>query len=271
MKIDMLYITYNRLPYAKLSLPALLADPTEEFSLTIWDNGSTDGTREFLASVEDPRIAQKVYSDGNVRLHGAMNEVIAQSSAELLAVVLDDILVTPGWTRPLACAHADVPEFGMIGCWHLAPGTFDYERAKHKIQKFGEHEVLRHPWGGVPYMIKIGTMRKYGPLQSSRTTNYWIRMAIDGYVNGHYVPPIKAEHMDYPWSEHFAYSDKFDEWREVSTGAKCHGINTVEDAKEWHKVVVGNILDGPWDAKYYVGWRAKLKRGKAKMRRLLKR
>jgi len=266
MTIDILFINYNRLPYTKLALPALLADPTEEFSLTIWDNGSTDGTREYLASVDDPRIARKVFSEENARIHGAVNDVVRESSADLFGIVFDDDLVTPGWTRPLAQAHADVPEFGMIGCWHLSPDEFDYGRAQHKIQKFGQHEVLRHPYTGVGAgLVKLKALRECGPLESSRTTNYWIRMALKGYVNGYYVPLIYVEHMDYPWSKHFAFSNRFEEWLQTSSGVKCHGIRTLEDAKAWHQVVVAHILDEPWDVKYYVGWRGKLRRVKKKI------
>lgn len=260
MKIDLIFITYNRLHYAKLTLPQLLADPTEEFYLTIWDNGSTDGTREYLSSVDDPRIVRKVFAQKNVGLHGAMNSFICKSSADLVGFVLDDILVTPGWTRPLAQAHADIPEFGMITSWHFSPEEFDFERAKHKVQKFGEHRVLRHPWAGVPYLVKLKTMTEFGPLESSSTTYYWVRMALKGYVNGYYFPLIYSEHIDYPWSEHFAYHDRLQEWFETSSTVKDRGIRTLDDAKAWHKVVVRNILDEPWDVKYYVGWRNKLRR-----------
>lgn len=271
MKIDLLFITYNRLPYTELAIPSLLADPTEEFSLTIWDNGSTDGTREYLSSVDDPRIVKKVFARENVRLNGAVNDLISRSSADLAGIIFDDDLVTPGWTRPLAQAHADVPEFGMIGCWHFSPEEFDYERSKHKIQRFGQHQVLRHPWTGVGAgLVKLETLRECGPLESHRTTNYWRRMAQKGYVNGYYFPLIYVEHMDYPWSEHFAYSDKFEEWLEASTGAKRHGIRTIEDAKAWHHVVVSNILDQPWDVKYYVGWRRKVRSVKKKIRKALR-
>jgi glycosyltransferase involved in cell wall biosynthesis len=260
MTIDLLFINYNRLAYTKLALPALLADPTEEFSLTIWDNGSTDGTREFLASVEDPRIIRRVFSNENVRLHGAVNDVVSRSKADLMGIIFDDDFVTPGWTRPLVQAHADVPEFGMIGCWHFLPETFDYERAKHKIQKFGRHQVLRHPWTGVGAgLVKLRAIRECGPLESSRTTSYWIRMAQRGYVNGYYFPLIYVEHMDYPWSKRFAYADRFQEWLSTSSGAKRHGIRTLDDAKAWHQVIVRDVLDEPWDVKYYVGWRGKIR------------
>lgn len=43
MTIDLVFITYNRLDYTKLALASVLADPREDFSLTIWDNASTDG------------------------------------------------------------------------------------------------------------------------------------------------------------------------------------------------------------------------------------
>jgi len=46
MTIDLVFVTHNRLEYTKLALASVLADPSEEFSLTIWDNASTDGTVE---------------------------------------------------------------------------------------------------------------------------------------------------------------------------------------------------------------------------------
>jgi glycosyltransferase involved in cell wall biosynthesis len=271
MTIDLIFITYNRLVYTKLALTSILADPKEEFSLIIWDNGSTDGTKEYLSAVDDPRITKKVFSQNNVRLHGAINQVVRESSADLMGVVPDDILVTPGWTRPLAQAHADVPELGLVGCWYFCPDEFDYERAKHKIQRFGQHEVLRHPWtGGGVGLVKLRTMREFGPLESSRTTGYWIRMAKRGYINGYYFPLVYAEHMDYPWSEHFAFSDRFEEWLKISSGAKRHGIRSLEDARDWHQVVVRNILDDPWQAKYYVGWRSKVRNARERIRKILK-
>jgi len=65
MKIELVYVAYNRLEYTRLSLASLLQDPFQDFSIVIWDNGSTDGTREYLSEVQDPRISRKVFPDGN--------------------------------------------------------------------------------------------------------------------------------------------------------------------------------------------------------------
>ena len=264
--IDLIFISCNRLEYTKLALPSLLADPTEEFTLTIWDNCSKDGTQEYLSSVEDPRITRRIYAKENVGLRGAVNDLFVKSSADLVGIIPNDIQFVPGWTRPLAKAHADIPELGMVGCWHLGREFFDESRALNKIQKFGCHQILRHPWtGGGAGLVKLKTVRDCGLLESNGTTSYWKRMALKGYVNGYYFPPIYVEHMDYPWSEHFAFSGKFDQWAKTCRWVQCHNFRTVEDAKAWHRIVVQNILDDPWEAKYYIGWRRKLRAIKGRM------
>jgi len=128
MTIDLLFITYNRLKYTKLALASVLADPSEEFSLTIWDNASTDGTVEYLKNeVSDPRIKDIVFSRENVGQLAAVNEIWSQSKADLLGKLDNDCLVTPGWTKILAKAHADIPTLGVVACWHFPREDFDYQ------------------------------------------------------------------------------------------------------------------------------------------------
>ena len=171
MTIDLVFISYNRLEYTKLSLASLLADTTEEFSLTVWDNGSTDGTREYLESVNDPRVKRKVFSSQNVGLRGAVNDMFETSSADLVGIIPNDFLLTPGWTRPIAKAHADIPKLGMIGCWHYFLDDFDYRRAKHKIHSFNNHQIFRHPWtGGGAGLVKLASVKQFGLLEGNATT-----------------------------------------------------------------------------------------------------
>jgi len=202
MTIDLVFITYNRLEYTKLALASVLAEPTEEFSLTIWDNASTDGTVEYLKNeVNDPRIADIVFSKENVGQTDAVNQVWSKSKADLLGKLDNDCLVTAGWTRTLAKAHEDIPNLGVIACWHFFPEDFDYNQAQHKIQQFGQHRILRHPWTcGTGFLLKRDTFRKFGSIQAKATTQYWLKIALSGYVNGFYYPLIYQEHMDDPRS-----------------------------------------------------------------------
>lgn len=275
MTIDLVFITYNRLDYTKLALPSVLADPTEEFSLTIWDNASTDGTVEYLKNeVSDPRISDIIFSKVNLGQMVALNEIWGKSKADLLGKLDNDCLLPPGWTRILAQAHADVPKFGILGCWHYFPDDFDYERAKHKIQKFGQHQVLRHPWtASHSSLVKRKAVRECGPFdpKSRSTTDYWIQMAAKGYINGYYYPLVYAEHMDDPKSKHSHLKDEasYQAAKKVTVTINSPRLETLADRWRWRDEVLDNMLDDPWDVKYYVGWRRKWRRGKKKLARLL--
>lgn len=272
MTIDLVFITFNRLEYTKLALASVLANPKENFSLTIWDNASTDGTVEYLKNnTSDTRIADIIFSKENIGQIEAVNRIWSKSKADLLGKLDNDCIVTPGWTQKLSEAHQDIYNLGVIACWHFAPDAFDYERARNKIQTFGKHRILRHPWTcGTGLLIKNDTYRKFGRLQGNRTTQYWINMALKGYINGFYYPLVYQEHMDYIWSKHYAFSDNLQEGMEMSVSAADWGIHTAKQANTLHRQIVQDILDGPWDAKYYVGWRGKLRRGKQQIYRKLK-
>jgi len=115
MSIDLIFITHNRLEYTELSLASILADPSEEFTLTIWDNASTDGTVEYLKNeVKDPRIIDIVFSKNNVGQVNAVNEIWGKSKADLLGKLDNDCIMTPGWTRKLAQAHNDILNLGQL-------------------------------------------------------------------------------------------------------------------------------------------------------------
>jgi glycosyltransferase involved in cell wall biosynthesis len=271
--IDLVFITYNRIEYTKLALASVLAEPTEEFSLTIWDNSSTDGTVEYLKNqVNDPRIVDIIFSKENVGQTAAVNEIWGKSKADLLGKLDNDCLVTPGWTRTLAQAQRDIKNLGVIACWHFPPEDFDYERAKHKIQTFGKHQIFRHPWTcGTGLLIKRDTFEKFGPIQENATTQYWLRIALDGYINGFYYPFIYQEHMDDPRSSHCMLTDdeSIRKFRDITFVLREFKINSMEDRWERRRIVLDNLNSGPWEAEYYVGWRAKLRRIKNRVKKIL--
>lgn len=264
MSIEILFINSNRLGYTRQAAAALLADPTEEFILSIWDNASTDGTREFLESLDDPRIGRKVLARENVFLTGAANEIFGKSKADLLAIIPDDFLVPAGWTRALAAVHRDLPEAGLISSWFLGAALFDEQRASHKIQTFGKHRILRHPWtGGGAALFKRKDWEEAGRFEGISTPECWKRMARNGRINGFLVPPIFVEHMDDPWSPYYNGT--------VSPIRRLRGTITNEKAWEFHLAVIRELLDGPWDVKCYLGWRGKLREQMNKIRRKLTR
>lgn len=275
MRIGLIFITHNRLDYTKLALASVLADPTEEFSLTIWDNASTDGTVEYLKNeVNGSRIADIIFSKENVGQTAAVNTIWSNSKADLLGKLDNDCLVTPGWTRILAQAHNDISNLGVVACWHYRPDDFDYERAKHKIQTFGKHQIFRHPWTcGTGLLIKRSTYLKFGPIHGDGTTGFWVKLAVNRYINGFYYPLVYQEHMDDPKREHSHLKDEasYQAAKAVTVNINSPGQETLAGRWRWRQDVLNNLLDDPWDVKYYTGWRGKLRRIKKRVTNFLTR
>lgn len=262
--IDLAFICYNRVEYTRLALQSILDDPSQSFRLTIWDNASSDGTREYLRSLSDPRIEDLVLSDENVGQVQAVNTVFERTDGELLGKLDNDCIMTPGWADTLKQAHEDIPELGVVACWHFFEDDFDEERARHKIQTFGRHRILRHPWTcGTGLLFKRETYRELGPIVGPGTTGYWTRMAQAGYVNGFYYPLIYQEHMDDPKSEHSVLKSEeaFQEAKSVTFTLNLNetGTASLKNFMERRERIISNLLDDPWDVKHYVGWRKTLK------------
>lgn len=259
--IELIFITYNRLIYTTKALTSLL-NCDDDFKLTIWDNNSNDGTVEFLRSVKDPRIAQIVFSKRNVGQITATNQVWSSSKCDLIGKVDNDCLLTPGWTKRFSLAHNDIEELGIIACWHFFQDDFEYERARHKIQHLNGHYILRHPWTcGTGFLIKRKTYLRYGPIQSNKTTSFWIKLAKNGLVNGFYYPLILQEHMDDPKSKHSMLRDEdsYQKMKNLSYNLQFHNQHTLEDRWKFRQRVLDVLIEGPWEVRYYIGWRQFMK------------
>ena len=270
--INLLFITYNRLFYTKLALESILADKSEEFSLTIWDNASSDETPDYLTSIDDPRIKDIVLSKENVGQIEATNRIWSESKADLLGKLDNDCIVTPGWTKTLSQAHEDIPELGVIAMWHFFEDDFDYTRAEHKIQEFNGHNIFRHPWTcGTGLLIKREVYQKLGPMPGPTTNSYWLEMAKAGYINGFYYPFICQEHMDDPKSKYCEIQDEasFAKAQATTVGLQSGNYKDIAGRYKWRDEIVRNLLDDPYDIKYYIGWRKKWQNVKKKVNNLI--
>ena len=275
MNLAIVIPTYNRLEYTQKVIQRLLEDSKEEFDLYLWDNASKDDTVEYLKSLDDPRIKEVHISKTNEGQMGAMNWAWSKTSAELVGKLDNDCLVTPGWTRVFAQAHKDIPELGAVCMWHFFDEDFDYERAKHKIQQFGGHKIFRHPWvAGSGFIMKRETFLKHGPWKAGDmvgTTYYFIKMASVGYINGWYFPFIFQEHMDDPKSSYCMIKDaeSFKKHRDITFGLKAKQYHDLEGRLRRREEIIRNLLDDPYDPRYYTGWRSKVRKLKGRIKKLI--
>jgi glycosyltransferase involved in cell wall biosynthesis len=270
MNVCIVVVTHNRIEYTKKTITSLLKDKTEEFDLYLWDNASADDTPDYLKSLKDNRITEVILSKENVGQTGAMNYAWSKTKAELVGKVDNDCVQTPGWTRVFARAHADIPKLGAVAAWLFFEEDFIYDVAQKKVQSFGEHQIFRHPWvGGSGFIMKRETYIKQGPWDKGidvGTTDYFMKMALAGYINGWYYPFVYQDHLDDPLSEcsNQLNDETLNSVYDITFTLRNKRIDSRQKSLEWRKRVLANLMYDPWDAKYYVGLRGKIWRARQK-------
>ena len=130
MQLSVIVPLYNGLPLTQAmvaSLQATLpAGLTHEIILV--DDGSTDGTRAWLAMLSDPSF-RVVLNERNLGFAAANNRGVAVARGEFLALLNNDLVLTPGWIEPMLAAHARLSRrAGLVGNvqYRADDGTLDH-------------------------------------------------------------------------------------------------------------------------------------------------
>lgn len=93
MKLSIITLTYNKLEYTKKFIESLFSF-TKDFELIIVDNGSTDGTREYLQTLEGVKL---ILNDSNLGFSKGNNQGLEIASGEYIGFLNNDILLYPNW------------------------------------------------------------------------------------------------------------------------------------------------------------------------------
>ena len=233
---DILMITYNRPAYTRLSLERLLSTCDESMRVWIWHNGRDEETLRVVRELADhPRVAAVHHSPENKKLREPTNWLWSQADGEYISKVDDDCLVPDAWIETLRRAHADVPGFGVLGCWRFPEEDFYPELAAQKIRDFGgRHRVLQNCWvEGSGYLMKRDCLRSQGLLGRDQSFSaYCIELARAGWINGWYYPFLFQEHMDDPRSSHTLLRSDEDLARYLPLSAQRCGVSTLAEWQE---------------------------------------
>ncbi|MBN1806110.1 MAG: glycosyltransferase family 2 protein [Sedimentisphaerales bacterium] len=262
--IDILMITYNRPEYTRLSLKRLLTTCDESMRVWVWHNGSDEETLGIVKSFRNhPRFFKFHHSIENKKLNEPTNWLWTHAKGDFFGKVDDDCLMPMGWANKLRQAHVDVPEFGVLGCWHFPEEDFVPDVAKKKIKTFQrEHQIMQNCWvGGSGYIMKSRCARTIGVLRPKHSfTEYCIKLAAKGWINGWYYPFLYQEHMDDPRSPNTLLKSDNDLKKYLPLTAQNFGINTLEEWLQFlrNEAVVAQAAN--INPKHYVGWGSKLNR-----------
>lgn len=104
---------YNGMPYLPEAVDSLLNQTLEDFRLVIVNDGSTDGSRDYLESLTDPRV--QVIHQENGGCSVASNVVINQCTTPYLARMDADDIALPDRLQKQLDFMESHPEVGMVG------------------------------------------------------------------------------------------------------------------------------------------------------------
>jgi glycosyltransferase involved in cell wall biosynthesis len=101
-KISVIISTYNRRQVLPRAVASVLAQDEQGFELIVVDDGSTDDTQVYLASLKDPRI-RVVASARNLGVAAARNLGLEAARADIVALLDDDdVYLSRRLSAPLA-------------------------------------------------------------------------------------------------------------------------------------------------------------------------
>ena len=115
-RVSVVVVVHDGLPFTRLCIESILASTdAPPYELVVVDNGSADGTKEFLDSVGEAFAQVRVLrNDHNLGFPAGVNRGIGEARAQILALANNDVVVTPGWLSRLTRCLAD-PDIGLAG------------------------------------------------------------------------------------------------------------------------------------------------------------
>ncbi len=180
--IAIVVLTHNREHLLRRCVENVLLRTSELTSeIVIWNNASTDGTRDYLESLADPRI-ELVHHAENIAMN-ALPRALRRTTAPYLIELDDDVVEAPErWDETLLSAFSRLPGIGFL-CANI---TYDPTDAASRYLRYMREEVgaytreevngiriLRGPVGGACTMTSRELYEQVGGFKEHRRFPYW--------------------------------------------------------------------------------------------------
>jgi len=129
-RISVITPLFNCLDLTRAMLESLRASIPRRMAheIILVDDGSTDGTREWLSTVGEP--FRVILNERNLGFGGATNRGAAVARGQTLALLNNDLVLTPGWLPPMLRALDSLgPRAGLVGNVQVNPATLWVDHA----------------------------------------------------------------------------------------------------------------------------------------------
>ncbi len=122
--VSVIIPTFNKLELTRQCLAAIRTNTSRElYEILVVDNGSTDGTAEFLLEEQAAGRLKAVLNDKNLGFARACNQGAAAAAAKYVLFLNNDAEVSSGWLQPLVQTAEKDPRVGGVGSKLLFPDS----------------------------------------------------------------------------------------------------------------------------------------------------
>jgi GT2 family glycosyltransferase len=129
---------FNRLDLTQPCIESVMQHtPADQYELIVVDNGSTDGTADYLATLDGVTVVSNRDNAGFAR---ACNQGARAARSDKLLFLNNDTVVHEGWLQMLLDCLEQHPEAGILGCRLLYPdGTVQHAGVAITVDGIVEH------------------------------------------------------------------------------------------------------------------------------------
>jgi GT2 family glycosyltransferase len=182
--IAVVVLTHNRLHLLQKCVDNVLRKASEATrEIVIWDNASTDGTGDYLASLNDPRI-RTITSPENIG-QNAYARAFRETTSPYMIELDDDVVEAPAdWDAKLLDAFVKLPDVGFLAADLEDDPNDEASRFRHQVRP---HEytlveengvrLLTGPAGGGCAMTSRELNQLAGGFQEKKNEVFWLEDA----------------------------------------------------------------------------------------------
>jgi hypothetical protein len=154
-RISVLMPTYNGIRHIREAVESVRVQTLQHWELLISDDGSNDGTIEYLKTLADERIKLFVQPK-NLGIFGNLNFLLERAGCEVAKIFCQDDALLPNALESCLAFMQRRPECAVARCWDVGDATLSRRRGTRFLER--ELPIDLHPRAAILAFATFGNL-----------------------------------------------------------------------------------------------------------------